>query len=92
MLRQIKLVSRASIKARLDGIENPHRAGDVALGGANAVLRGEHLEIGVCDAGERRERDDIAIETGRGGGFVGGERSVAVLAPEIDLVAGAERR
>ena len=61
------------------------------LGGAKPVLRGEHLEIGIGDAGQRGQRNHIAIEAVGDGGFLGGLRGVAVLAPEIEFIAGAER-
>ena len=67
------------------------RAGDVAFGGANPVLRRQHLEIGIGDADQRGQRHHVAIEPGGDGDFLRRLRGVAVLAPEIELVAGAER-
>jgi hypothetical protein len=79
------------LKPLLDGVEDARGAGDVALGGANPVLRGEHLEIGIGDAGQRRQRDHVAIEAVGDGRLLRRLRGVAVLAPEIEFVAGAER-
>ena len=55
------------------------------------VLRGQHLEIGVGDRRQRRQRDDVAIEAAGDRGLFRRLGGVAVLAPEIQLVAGAER-
>ncbi len=80
-----------ALKPLLDRLENARRAGDVVLGGAKPVLRGQHLEIGIGDAGQRGERDHVAIEAVGDRGFLRGLRGVAVLAPEIEFIAGAER-
>ncbi len=80
-----------ALQALLDGVEDALRAGDVALGGPNPVLRRQHLEIGVGDADQRGERHHVAIEAGGDRGLLRRLRGVAVLAPEIELVAGAER-
>ena len=61
------------------------------LRGAKPVLRGQHLEIGVGDRRQRGQRDDVAVETVGDRGLFRRLRGVAVLAPEIQLVAGAER-
>ena len=61
------------------------------LRGAKPVLRGQHLEIGVGDRRQRGQRDDVAIEAVGDRGLFRRLRGVAVLAPEIELVAGAER-
>ena len=63
----------------------------LCCGGANPVLRGQHLEIGIGDAGQRRQRHHVAIEAVGDGGLLRGLRRVAVLSPEIELIAGAER-
>ena len=55
------------------------------LRGAKPVLRGQHLEIGVGDGGQRGQRDDVAIEAVGDRGLFRGLRGVAVLAPEIEL-------
>ena len=60
-------------------------------GGADPVLRRQHLEIGVGDAGQRGQRHHVAIEAVGDGGLLRRLRGIAVLAPEIELVARAER-
>ena len=80
-----------ALKRSLDGVEDALGAGDVLLRGAKPVLRGQHLEIGVGDRRQRGQRDDVAVETVGDRGLFRRLRGVAVLAPEIELVAGAER-
>ena len=84
-------VAGAGTQPLLDRVEDARGAGDVALRDAQAVLRGQHLEIGVGDAGQRGQRHHVAIEAAGDRGLFRGQRGVAVLAPEIDFVAGAER-
>ncbi len=91
LLRDVEIVAGAGGQALLDGVEDALGAGDVALRGANPVLRGQHLEIGVGDRRQRRQRDDVAIEAVGDRGLFRRLRGVAVLAPEIELVAGAQR-
>ena len=91
LLRDIEIGAGAGRQALLDGIEDALGAGDVALRGAKPVLRGQHLEIGVGDRRQRGQRDDVAIEAVGDRGLFGRLRGVAVLAPEVELVAGAER-
>ena len=80
-----------ALKRSRDGVEDALGAGDVLLRGPKPVLRGQHLEIGVGDRRQRRQRDDVAIEAVGDRGLFRRLRGVAVLAPEIQLVAGAER-
>ena len=91
LLRDVEIRSCAGFEALLDRFENAARTGDIALGSMDPVLRGEYLEIGIGDAGERRQRYHIAIEAIRDRGFLRRLRRVAVLAPEIEFIAGAER-
>ena len=51
----------------------------------------EHQEIGVADRCDGRKHDHLLVEAGGDGGLLRGARGGAVLAPEIDLVAGVER-
>ncbi len=90
-MRHVEIGTGAGLEPLPDRLEDARGAGDIAFGGANPVLRGEHLEISVGDTGQRRQRNHIAIETVGGRGLFGGLQRVAVLAPEIELIAGAER-
>ena len=91
LLRQIEIGRGADVQSLLEGIVDALGAGDVVVGDANAILRGKHLEIGIGDADQRRQRDHVAVEAAGDCGLVRGERRVAVLAPEVDLVARAKR-
>ena len=66
--------------------------GEVVARDAQAILRREHQEIGVGDADDGGERHHLAIEAAGDRELLGGAQRGAVLAPEVDLVAGAERR
>ncbi len=90
LLRDVEVSSGAGFQPLLDGIKNPRRARDIALGGTKPVLRGKHLKIGSGDAGEGGQRNDIAIEAGGDGGFLRRLQGIAVLAPKIEFIAGAE--
>ena len=92
LLGDVEIGAGAGLAALADGIENALRAGDITLGGAQAVLRGQHLEIGIGDGCECRQRDGVAVEPVGVGGLLRRLQRVAVLAPEIELIAGAERR
>jgi len=61
------------------------------VGGANPVLRGEHLKIGVGHGGQRGQRHHVAVEAVGDRGFLRRLRGVAILAPEIKFITGAER-
>ena len=61
------------------------------LRGTQPVLRGKHLEIGVGDRRQRGQRHHVAVEAVGHGGLFGRLRGVAILAPEIEFEAGAER-
>ncbi len=91
LLGHIEIGPGAGFEPLLDRLEDACRAGDVLLGGANPVLRGEHLKIGIGDAGEGGKRNHIAIETIRDRRFLCRLCGIAVLAPEIEFIAGAER-
>ena len=65
--------------------------GEIVARDAQPVVRGEHLEIGIGDADDRGERHHLAVEAARDRGLLGGAQRRAVLAPEVDLVARAER-
>lgn len=91
LLGDIQIGPRPGPEALLDGVEDSLRAGDIALGGADAVLRGQDLEIGIGDGGQRRQRDGLTIEPAGIRRFLGGQRRIAVLAPEIQLIACRQR-
>ncbi len=91
LLRDVEVGACAGFEALLDSLEDARCAGDIAFGGAYSVLRGEHLEIGVGDGGQRGQRHHVAIETVRDGRLLRRLRGLAVLAPKIELIAGAQR-
>ena len=63
------------------------RAGDAQL-----VLRGQHLEIGVGDGDDGRQRDDLAIVARGRRVLLRGMQRRAVLAPEVEHVARGQCR
>ena len=85
LLRHVEIGSGAGTQPLFDRIQDTLSAGDVALGDANPVLCGKDLKIGIRDAGERRQRDHIAIKAARGRRLLRGQRGIAVFAPEIDF-------
>ena len=91
LLGHVEIGAGPGLEARPDGVENSRRAGDVAAGGAQPVLRCQNLEIRIGNGSERGQRDHIAVETICRGGFLGRQRGIAVLAPEIDFISRAER-
>ncbi len=92
LLRQIEIAASSRVEPLLDRIIDALRAGDVVVGDANSVLRHQHLEIGIGNGGIGRQRHHIAVKAIGIGGLFRRQRGVAVLAPEIDLVARAQRR
>ena len=90
LLRNVEVGSCAGFEPLPNRLEDTRSAGDVALGGANPVLRGQHLKIGVGDAGQCGKRYDIAIEAVSDRDFLRGLQGVAVLAPEIEFITGAQ--
>ncbi len=56
------------------------------------VLRGQHLEIGIGDGDHGGQAHHLAVEAARDRKLFGVAQRGAVLAPEVDLVAGVERR
>ena len=62
LLRDVELGAGAGVQPLLDGVEDARGAGDIALGGAQPVLRSQHLEIGIGDADHRGQRHHVAVE------------------------------
>ncbi len=87
LLRDIEVGSGAGLQPLLDGVEDARSAGDVLLGGTQPVLRRQHLEIGIGNADQRRQRHHVAVEPGGDCGFLRSLCGIAVLAPEIEFVA-----
>jgi hypothetical protein len=63
----------------------------ISVSDPQPVLRRQHEEIGVADRCDGRKHDHFLVEAGGNRGLLGGTGGGAVLAPEIDLVAGVER-
>ena len=92
LLRDIEAGRGADRDTVLIHTEDARRRAHVVVGDADAVLRGENLEIRVDDARDGGEDDDLAVETARDRGELGGAQRRAVLAPQVDLVARVEDR
>ena len=90
LLRGVELGCGAGIEPLADEVEHALRAGDVAPRHRKAILRRQHLEIGVRRRRHGGERDHVAVEPGCHRAFLGGAERRAVLAPEVDLVAAAQ--
>ncbi len=75
----------------LDQVEDAGGVGEVAARDAQAVLRLQHLEIGVGHRGYGGQGDDLAGVAARLRRFHGGLQRRLVLAPEVDDVARAQR-
>ena len=90
-MRDVELGGGAGIEPLLD--QREHAVGGLVVlpRDPQLVLRLEHQEIGVADRGDGRDHDHLLGEAGGDGGLLRGARGRAVLAPEIDLVAGVER-
>jgi hypothetical protein len=91
LLRDVELGRGAGIEPLLDQRQHVGGGLEVLAGNPQLVLGREHLKIGSADRGNRRENHDVLVEAAGDGGLLGGARGGAVLAPEIDLVAGIER-
>ena len=91
LLRDVELGGGAGLEPLLDQGEHAVGGVEVLLRDAQPVLRGEHVEIGGAHARDGREDDHLLVEAADDGGLLRRARGGAVLAPEIDLVAGVER-
>jgi hypothetical protein len=92
LLRRIELGGGTGLQALAYQLEHARRAGNVLPCDLKPVLRRQHLEISVRCGDHGRERDHFAVKSGRDRGLLGRPHRGAVLAPEVDLVAGAKRR
>jgi len=90
-LRDVELGGGAGVEPLLDQREHPVGGLEVLPRDPQPVLRREHQEIGIADCGDGRKHDHFLVEPAGDGGLLRGARGGAVLAPEIDLVAGVER-
>src|SRR5262245_15694317 len=59
----------------------------IPVGMRRAVIRREHLEIGVAHRGDGRKNDDLLVEAAGDYDLLCGARGSAVFAPEVDLVS-----
>jgi hypothetical protein len=91
LLGEVEAGRGADVDALLDEAEDAGRAVHVVTGDAQAVLRRQHLEVGIGHRRDGGERHHLAVEAARHRDLLGGEQRLAVLAPEIDLVARVER-
>ena len=91
LLRGVERGGGADVETLLDQVVDARGGGQVVARDAKAILRLEHQEIGVGHADDGGERHDLAIEPAGDGKLFGRAQRRAVLAPEVDLVAGAER-
>ena len=82
----------ADADAVLIDLQDARRRVDIAARDAQAVLRGENLEVGVDHRRDGGEHDHLAVEAARDRGEFGRAQRRAVLAPEVDLVARVEHR
>ena len=90
LLRQVELRRRSAGELFLDQFQNPLRRRQIATYDAELILCRQYLEIAVGDGHDRGEAHDVAIVSGDGRILLGGIKRRAVLAPEIDHVAGGE--
>ena len=91
LLRDVELRRGAGLEPLLDQGENPVGGGKVLARDPQVVLRCEHLEIGGADGHDGGEDDHFLGEAAGDGVLLRRARGGAVLAPEIDLIAGVER-
>jgi len=91
LLRGVERRSGADVEALLDEIEYARGGCKVAARDVEPVLRSQYQKIRIGDADDRGQRDHLAIEAAGNRKLFGGALRGAVLAPEVDLVAGAER-
>ena len=92
LLGDVERGSGARVGPLPDQGENAARGGEIFARDPQPVLRLEDLEIGGGDADDRGENHDLLVEALHDGAFLRGARCGAVLAPEIDFVAGVEHR
>ena len=91
LLRHVEIGAGARLAAILHRIEDALGARDVLLGGTQPVLRGQHVEIGGRHRRQGGQRSDIAIEAIGGCGLFRSLKRIAVAAPEVELIGGAQR-
>ena len=90
LLRHIELRCRTAGELLLDKCQDALGGGEVAPRDAQLVLRGQHLEVGVGDGDQRRQRHHLAVIADDRRAFLGCIQRSAVLAPEVDHVARGE--
>ncbi len=90
LLRHFERGGGAGFLPLPDQGEHAARGLDVLVRDPQPVLRCQHQEIGGRDADDGADRDHVAVEARGDGVLLRGARGRAVLAPEIDLVAGGE--
>jgi hypothetical protein len=87
----VELGGSAGSEPLLDQLEHVGRVLHVLACDTQAILRREHLKICIGCAHHGGERNHFAVEAAGDRRFFRGAQRRAVLAPEVNLVAGVER-